>query len=30
MVQDAPGFTCPGIGTQVPNLGGRGIGVAMY
>ena len=30
MVQDAAGFTCPGIGTQAPNLGGRGIGVAMY
>ena len=30
LVLDAPGFTCPGIGTQVPNLGGRGIGVAMY
>ena len=30
MVQDAAGFTCPGIGTQAPNLGGCGNGVAMY
>jgi hypothetical protein len=27
---DAPGFSCPGVGLQVPNLSGRGISVPVY
>jgi collagen triple helix repeat protein len=26
----APGFSCPGYGTQVPNLIGRGVNVSMF